>query len=95
MRRYLLVSTHFKALKNYKKLKNRNLINTRIIEKQFEEARKERLIDSKIIAIKKELDKNLRIEHNLYKAFKFNMVRSEKHFIQLKAWRLLISNARK
>lgn len=95
MRRYLLVSTHFKALKNYKKLKNRNLINTRIIEKQFEEARKERLIDSKIIAIKKELDKNLRIEHNLYKAFKFNMVRSQKHFIQLKAWRLLISNARK
>ena len=95
MRRYLLDCTHFKALKNYKKLKNRNLINTRIIEKQFEEARKERLIDSKIIAIKKELDKNLRIEHNLYKAFKFNMVRTQKHFIQLKAWRLLISNARK
>lgn len=95
MRRYLLVSTHFKALKNYKKLKNRNLVNIRIIEKQFEEARKERLIDSKIITIKKELDKNLRIEHNLYKAFKFNMVRSQKHFIQLKAWRLLISNARK
>jgi hypothetical protein len=48
MRRYLLVRKHFNALKNYKKLKNRNLTNMRIIENQFEEARKQRLIDSKI-----------------------------------------------
>ncbi len=95
MRRYLLVRTHFNAIKNYKKLKNRNLINIRIIEKQFEEARKQKLIESKMLSIKRELDKNLISEHNLYKAFKFNMVRSQKYFIQLRAWRLLISNSRK
>jgi hypothetical protein len=48
-----------------------------------------------MLSIKRELDKNLISEHNLYKAFKFNMVRSQKYFIQLRAWRLLISNARK
>ena len=86
---------HFKAIKNYKKLKNRNLTNIRIIEKQFEEARNQRIYDSKIISIKKELDKNLKIEQNLFKAFKFNLVRSQKYYIYVKAWRLLVSNVKK
>ena len=75
------MSIHFKAIKNYKKLKNRNLTNIRIIEKQFEEARKQRIYDSKIISIKKDLDNNLKIEQNLFKAFKFNLVRSQKYYI--------------
>ena len=83
MRRYLLVRTHFNAIKNYKKLKNRNLINIRIIEKQFEEARKQKLIESKMLSIKRELDKNLISEQNLYKAFKFNMMRSQKYFLSI------------
>ena len=42
--------------------------------------------------IKKELDRDQRNQLNLFKAFKFNINRSQKYYIQKKAWKLLIQN---
>ena len=92
LRRYLLASIHWRALRKYSGMGDKRLMQMRTLDRYLAETKPMKMAERVVDALKKNLNKKATKEQNLRKAMKFNLLRTQRYYVMLRAWARLRDN---
>ena len=92
LRRRLLLSVHFRALRKFPKMQNKKLMQKRTLNAYLTEDRPLKMQERIVEALRRNLHRKLRKQGNMRKAMKFNLMRTQKYYRMVMAWRMLKLN---